>query len=259
MSRLIAEGVSFRFPGREPLLKKIGFRAGGGELVSLIGPNGAGKTTLLKCLLGLLRCQGTVRLDDTPVRSLSPARRASLLAYIPQHHGLSFSYPAFEVVLMGATPALRWYRSPGKAERERAERAMEEMGVYHLREQPFDTLSGGEQQLCMMARAMMADAKVWLLDEPAANLDYGNTRRLMERLQMLAGDGYLILQSIHAPETAAFFSTRILALQDGQLIADGKPDVLDETLMERLYGVKVRRRELREPDGVFPVFLPVRR
>lgn len=133
---------------------------------------------------------------------------------------------------------------------------MEEMGVYHLREQPFDTLSGGEQQLCMMARAMMADAKVWLLDEPAANLDYGNTRRLMERLQMLAGDGYLILQSIHAPETAAFFSTRILALQDGQLIADGKPDVLDETLMERLYGVKVRRRELREPDGVFPVFLP---
>ena len=105
----------------------------------------------------------------------------------------------------------------------------------------------------------MADAKVWLLDEPAANLDYGNTRRLMERLQTLAGDGYLILQSIHAPETAAFFSTRILALQDGQLIADGKPDVLDETLMERLYGVKVRRRELREPDGVFPVFLPVRR
>ena len=254
MNRLIAEGVSFRYPGREPLLKKIGFQVGGGELVSLIGPNGAGKTTLLKCLLGLLRCQGAVRLDDTPVRS-----RASLLAYIPQHHGLSFSYPAFEVVLMGATPALRWYRSPGKAEKERAERAMEEMGVYHLREQPFDTLSGGEQQLCMMARAMMADAKVWLLDEPAANLDYGNTRRLMERLQTLAGDGYLILQSIHAPETAVFFSTRILALQDGQLIADGKPDVLDETLMERLYGVKVRRRELREPDGVFPVFLPVRR
>ena len=83
MSRLIAEGVSFRYPGREPLLKKIGFQAGGGELVSLIGPNGAGKTTLLKCLLGLLRCQGTVRLDGTPVRSLSPARRASLLAYIP--------------------------------------------------------------------------------------------------------------------------------------------------------------------------------
>ena len=111
MSRLIAEGVSFRYPGREPLLKKIGFQADGGELVSLIGPNGVGKTTLLKCLLGLLRCQGTVRLDNTPVRSLSPARRASLLAYIPQHHGLSFSYPAFEVVLMGATPALRWYRS----------------------------------------------------------------------------------------------------------------------------------------------------
>ena len=165
MNRLIAEGVSFRYPGREPLLKGISFQAGSGELVSLIGPNGAGKTTLLKCLLGLLRCQGTVRLDDTPVRSLSPNRRASLLAYIPQHHGLSFSYPAFEVVLMGATPALRWYRSPGKAEKERAERAMEEMGVYHLREQPFDTLSGGEQQLCMMARAMMADAKVWLLDE----------------------------------------------------------------------------------------------
>ena len=77
MSRLIAEGVSFRYPGREPLLKGISFQAGGGELVSLIGPNGAGKTTLLKCLLGLLRCQGTVRLDGTPVRS--PAGLASRL------------------------------------------------------------------------------------------------------------------------------------------------------------------------------------
>ena len=258
MNRLTVQNLSFRYPGGQPLLEDISFSVGEGELISLIGQNGAGKTTLLKCLMGLLPGKGEVLLDGEPVGHFSPGRRAEKIAYIPQNHGISFTYTAFEVVLMGATPTLPWYRSPGKAESRRAEEAMETLGILPLGDRDFDTLSGGEQQLCMMARAMMTDAKVWLLDEPAANLDYGNTLRMMERLSTLARKGYCILQSIHDPEIAVLFSTRLLALQNGKLAADGGPEVLDEGLMERLYGVKVRRREILEPDGRFPVFLPGR-
>ena len=244
--KLIVDRLSFGYPHCQPLLKEVSFSAEGGELISLLGPNGTGKTTLFRCILGQLRASGTITLDGQPLSALSPRQLAAKVAYIPQSHSPAFSYPVEEMILMGAAAGLKWFQHPGRAERERLDEVMDNLGLETLRGRAFDTLSGGEQQLVMMARAMMTDARVWLLDEPAANLDYGNQTRLLLQLQQLAAKGYLLIQSTHS-----------LALADGVLAGDGDPaKVLDAGMIQTLYGLKVKAVDIPSGGRDVRVFLP---
>ena len=255
--KLVVDRLSFGYPHSRPLLKEISFCAESGELISLLGPNGTGKTTLFRCILGQLRASGEMTLDGQPLSSLSPRQLASRVAYIPQSHSPAFSYPVEEMILMGAAAGLKWFQHPGRAERERLDEVIDSLGREPLRQRAFDTLSGGEQQLVMMARAMMTDARVWLLDEPAANLDYGNQTRLLLQLQQLAAKGYLLIQSTHSPQQAALYSSRVLALADGKLAGDGEPSkVLDAEMIQTLYGLKVQVCDIPSGGRNVRVFLP---
>ncbi len=255
--KLVVDRLSFGYPHSRPLLKEISFCAESGELISLLGPNGTGKTTLFRCILGQLRASGEMTLDGQPLSSLSPRQLASRVAYIPQSHSPAFSYPVEEMILMGAAAGLKWFQHPGRTERERLDEVIDSLGLEPLRQRAFDTLSGGEQQLVMMARAMMTDARVWLLDEPAANLDYGNQTRLLLQLQQLAAKGYLLIQSTHSPQQAALYSSRVLALADGKLAGDGEPaKVLDAEMIQTLYGLKVQVCDIPSGGRNVRVFLP---
>ncbi len=255
--KLVVDRLSFGYPHSRPLLKEISFCAESGELISLLGPNGTGKTTLFRCILGQLRASGEMTLDGQPLSSLSPRQLASRIAYIPQSHSPAFSYPVEEMILMGAAAGLKWFQHPGRTERERLDEVIDSLGLEPLRQRAFDTLSGGEQQLVMMARAMMTDARVWLLDEPAANLDYGNQTRLLLQLQQLAAKGYLLIQSTHSPQQAALYSSRVLALADGKLAGDGEPaKVLDAEMIQTLYGLKVQVCDIPSGGRNVRVFLP---
>lgn len=255
--KLVVDRLSFGYPHSRPLLKEISFCAESGELISLLGPNGTGKTTLFRCILGQLRASGEMTLDGQPLSSLSPRQLASRVAYIPQSHSPAFSYPVEEMILMGAAAGLKWFQHPGRTERERLDEVIDSLGLESLRQRAFDTLSGGEQQLVMMARAMMTDARVWLLDEPAANLDYGNQTRLLLQLQQLAAKGYLLIQSTHSPQQAALYSSRVLALADGKLAGDGEPaKVLDAEMIQTLYGLKVQVCDIPSGGRNVRVFLP---
>ena len=255
--KLVVDRLSFGYPHSRPLLKEISFCAESGELISLLGPNGTGKTTLFRCILGQLRASGEMTLDGQPLSSLSPRQLASRVAYIPQSHSPAVSYPVEEMILMGAAAGLKWFQHPGRTERERLDEVIDSLGLEPLRQRAFDTLSGGEQQLVMMARAMMTDARVWLLDEPAANLDYGNQTRLLLQLQQLAAKGYLLIQSTHSPQQAALYSSRVLALADGKLAGDGEPaKVLDAEMIQTLYGLKVQVCDIPSGGRNVRVFLP---
>lgn len=255
--KLVADRLSFGYPHGEQLLKEVSFSAQSGELISLLGPNGTGKTTLFRCILGQLRATGEILLDGEPLAALSPRALAGKVAYIPQSHSPAFSYPVEEMILMGAVAGLKWFQQPGKAERAKLEEVIDSLGLEPLRNRAYDTLSGGEQQLVMMARAMMTDARVWLLDEPAANLDYGNQTRLLLLLQQLAEKGYLLIQSTHSPQQAALYSSRVLALADGKLAGDGEPaKVLDADMIQTLYGLNVKVCDIPSGGHEVRVFLP---
>ncbi len=220
---LRVEGVQYNYPEAE-ILKGVTFALPYGQLVSVLGANGVGKSTLFRCILGLNKdYTGSIFFDDAEVRTLNNQQIAQRVAYIPQSHYLSFQYSVFDMVLMGTTSGLSLTGSPGKAEHARAQAAIDMVGIGRLQARTFQKISGGEQQLVLLARAIAQAAKIIIMDEPTANLDYGNQIKVLNCMRKLADAGYLILQSTHNPEQAYLFSDRILAFAEGKLLADGKP------------------------------------
>lgn len=223
-----------------PVLQGISFSAESGDFLSVLGANGAGKSTLFRCLLGgLTDYTGAIELDGRDVRTLSRRETAEHIAYIPQIHRPTFGYSVLDTTLMGLTRQLSPFRSPTPEMEKHAMDALEQMGVAQLAERNFATLSGGEQQLVLIARALCQQSDILVMDEPTSSLDYGNQLRVLERVRLLAQQGYTVLLSTHDPQHALRFSQKVLALSGGQVAADGcTADVLTPELIRRLYGVE---------------------
>jgi iron complex transport system ATP-binding protein len=223
------------------VLHDISFSVGKGEFLSILGPNGVGKSTLFRCVLGLLSgYTGQVLVDGVDARSFSVREAARHIAYIPQSSHPVFNYSVFDIVLMGRTSGLSTFRSPGRKDTEQCLWALEKIGISHLRDRCFHRLSGGEQQLVLIARALVQNAPILMLDEPTANLDFGNQLLVLEQARSLAREGYTVIQTTHHPEQSYMFSDRILAIQKGRVLTEGKPsDVLTEETIRSLYGVDV--------------------
>lgn len=234
------KNLSFSY-GDRPVLHDISFSVGKGEFLSILGPNGVGKSTLFRCVLGLLSgYTGQVLVDGVDARSFSTREAAKHIAYIPQSSRSIFNYSVFDIVLMGRTSGLSTFRSPGKKDKEICRWAMEKVGITHLQDRCFHRLSGGEQQLVLIARALVQKAPVLMLDEPTANLDFGNQLLVLEQARALAREGYTVIQTTHHPEQSYMYSDRILAIQKGRVLTEGTPhEVLTAETMEALYHVDV--------------------
>ena len=250
---LNVENLSFSY-GKHQVLHEVSFAAQAGELLAILGPNGAGKTTLFKCVMGLeRRYTGNVLAEGADLSSLSPRERAHRVAAIPQAHPLSFRYSAFDMVLMGTSHGLSPFAIPGEKEREMARAAMERVHIWPLRERPFDQLSGGEQQLVFIARALAQQAKILLMDEPTSSLDYGNRLLVLGVARDLARSEYTVLLSTHDPQHALWFADRALALQEGRVLALGTPrEVVTPPLLSALYGRQIELLDTAQGPVLVP-------
>jgi len=248
--RMRIEDLHFSY-GSHEVLKGVSFGVEDSGFVSLLGPNGAGKSTLFRCMLGLLEpTSGSVHICGRDIRNMPAAELSHRVAYIPQSHTPVFNFSVFDMVLMGTTAQLPRFSSPGKQQKELAEAAMERMGIYHLRNRGCSNISGGERQLALIARAMAQQAKILVMDEPSASLDYGNKLRVMETVKSLTKDGYTVIQSTHDPDQAYLYSDQILALYDGKILAWGTPqETISSALVSTLYGVDVEVCSMHR-DGI---------
>lgn len=243
--KLKVEHLDFYF-GKRQILKDVGFETQSGEFLSVLGPNGVGKSTLFRCILNLLTPKaGTVTLDGRNVRQMSEKELAQHIAYIPQFHSPAFNYSVLEMVLMGTASQLGALATPGKQQLEIAKNALVRMNIAHLAEHPYGFCSGGEKQLCLIARAIAQQAKILVMDEPSASLDFGNRIRVMQTVRSLVTDGYAVVQTTHDPEQAYLYSDKILAMHDGKVLAHGTPqEIMQPELISKLYGVDVEVHSL---------------
>lgn len=254
---LTVNDLSYTYRGGHTALQNVSFTARQGELLSVLGPNGAGKSTLFRCILGgLPDYGGAILLDGRDARTLDQRALAAHIAYIPQIHRPTFGYSVLDTALMGLTRQLSPFRSPSAQQEGQAMAALEQLGVSHLAPRSFSELSGGEQQLVLIARALCQQADILVMDEPTSSLDYGNQLRVLRCVKALARRGYTVILSTHDPQHALRFSRRVLALQGGRVAAEGDTrSVLTPDLIRQLYGVESVL--LDTPDGA--ALLPVRR
>lgn len=243
---IVVDKLSFSY-GEHRVLNEVSFLADYGEFVSVIGPNGVGKTTLFRCILGLNKPDGgCIRIEEKDISEMEPKELARKIAYIPQSHNPVFNYSVFDMVLMGTTAQMGRTTSPGKIQREMASQAMELLGITDIQNRGFRYISGGERQLVLIARAIAQQAKIMVMDEPTASLDFGNRIQVMKTVRKLVDGGYTVIQSTHDPNQAYMYSDKVLALDEGTVAMYGPPDeVINSELITKLYGVDVEVCNLR--------------
>lgn len=247
---LAAENLGFGYPGRA-VGREVSFTLHAGEVLCLLGPNGGGKTTLFKTLLGLLPAQqGRALVDGRDIGAIDAQTRARLLAYVPQAQAGYFPYTVDDMVLMGRTAHIGLFASPSPADREAAHRAIDAIGIAHLTEQEFTRISGGERQLTLIARALAQEARVMFMDEPTANLDFGNQLRLLDLIGDLARRGIAVVFSTHDPDHGFHAADRVALLHQGRLLHLDTPDrTIRPDLLQQVYGVAVEIAEVADTAG----------
>ena len=240
MSFLDVMGISAGY-GKETVLKDLSFSLEKGVLMGVIGANGSGKTTLLKALCGILPHQGGCILDETVLEKQSPKQLARLVSYIPQRSGIAIDISALDVVLMGFNPRLGLLEHPTKQMKAAAMAALEQVGLADKAEMNYLHLSEGQKQLCILARTLVSDSKLLLLDEPESALDFRFRYQILSLLRSWVIQGARsAIVTLHDPTLALNFCDQLLLLGDGGILGILEPqkESLDkmEQMLSMVYG-----------------------
>jgi iron complex transport system ATP-binding protein len=254
---LIVKGVYFKHKDQTlDVLKGISFKAEKGGLTTILGPNGSGKTTLFKCISGLWKYyKGEIQVDGIIIDRLSFKKRARLFSFVPQEHEPPFPYSVFDVVLMGRASYIGVFSSPGKKDFEKAEEALNTVGIEHLRNIPYTKISGGERQLTLIARAISQEASVMLLDEPTSHLDFKNQINILKKIKEIANvRGITVVMTLHDPNLAGLFSDKVVVINSGSKVAEGLPkEIINEDLIRRVYEIDVKKANVDGQSIICPV------
>jgi len=255
MSGIEIRDVSVRIMEAE-ILRDLSLDVASGEWLALIGPNGAGKTTLMRAIAGLTHFDGSIILDGTDVARMHAKQRARTVAIVPQRPVLPPAMTVFEYVLLGRTPYIRYFDTEQASDIAVARGALERLDIAAFVDRPLGSLSGGEQQRVVLARAIAQEAPILLLDEGTSALDIGSQQQVLELVEELRlTDGFTVVSAMHDLTLAAQFAHTLALISRGRLISVGKPsDVLSVDMIREHYGAEVRIVE--DADGI--VIVPVR-
>ena len=239
--------------GSVHVFEDISFEIAEGTLIGILGANGSGKTTLLKAVCGILPHKGNCVLDGTMLEGLSPRNIAKLCSYIPQRSGITIDISVLDVVLMGFNTQLGLLARPDATMREAAVHALAQVGLAGREEENYLHLSEGQKQLCILARTLVTQSKLLLLDEPESALDFRYRYRMLEIIRSWVNEKRIgAIAALHDPGLALNYCDRILLLHEGKLLGSISPreDALShmEALLSKVYG-SVSLEQVRNRSG----------
>ncbi|MGQ0793234.1 MAG: ABC transporter ATP-binding protein [Deltaproteobacteria bacterium] len=248
-----ADKIDFGYGGVRAL-EGVSLAARRGEVIGVLGANGAGKSTLLKILSGLLNpTAGTLYYGGREARITGRREVAKSIAYVPQTSAFAFAFTVGEVVLMGRAPYVGRFEFESEGDFRIASRALETVGILHLRDRLVTEISGGERQLVSLARALAQEPRAMILDEPSTFLDPKHKTEIMRLLKTLKREGISVVAATHDIFSAMYEFDKILMLKSGLVFAEGAPaDVLREDTLSALYEIRVKVKREGERFFIIP-------
>ncbi len=255
MALIVVKDVHFAYDDSKFVLRGVNLEVKLGEVVTLLGPNGSGKTTLLRCIYKVLKPRiGCIYIDGKNILDLTSREIAKVISGVPQEHETTFPYRVIDVVVMGKTPFLDLFSAPSIKDYKVAKNILEKLGKAELAERPYTQISGGERQLVLIARALMQNPRVMLLDEPTKHLDIVNKMKVLSIIKKLAVEKRLaVLMTLHDPNEAIMFSDKIVLVKEGKVICSISSEELTAESLEKVYGMPFRLVK----DGNVKTILPV--
>ncbi len=257
---LEVENGCFGYPKQEKILKNINLHLEKGHILSVLGPNGIGKTTLLKCMIGLLPwTSGRSILNGTDLCKMKSKDIWNTISYIPQAHSFSFSYTGLEMVMLGRSSHLGLFEQPGAQEIEMAEAMMEKVGITRLAGKDCNRMSGGELQMVLIARALINEPQLIILDEPETGLDFHNQILVLNIIERLAHEeGISAIMNTHYPTNAMSIADEAFMMnRKGDRFYGTTDSILNEQNISRSFDVNVIVDEVSYKDRLIRNIIPV--
>lgn len=249
---------SFGYGGHE-ILHKLNFALEKDTILTILGPNGVGKTTLLKCVMGFYKWKsGETRIDGQRVDRTTEKLFWQKTGYVPQAKQSVFSYQAIDAIIMGLNTQKNFFAVPNKSDYEKAEQVMENLGILKLRNKSCNTLSGGELQMVIMARAMIAEPELLILDEPESNLDMKNQLQVVNTIERISEEFHTAcLINTHFPDHALKISDRTLMMgYGGRRILGETRDIVTEENIKSFFDVDSKVIALQVGERKYHTIFP---
>lgn len=248
--------ISGGYSKRKEIVHEVSFNVKQGDVLCVLGPNGCGKTTLFKMLLGFLpRSSGDILVSGKNMNKQSRKETAKYMAYIPQAHNPIFNYKVMDMVLLGRSAHILPFAAPNAEDYKIADAALRILNINHLADKEYTKISGGERQLVLIARAICQQAKILIMDEPSANLDYANQQLVMNTILKLSEEGYGIIISTHSPEHPFRLANKTLLMKDGRTVGFGCPkEILTSKSLKSVYGINIEVFQVTDSSKQFHSF-----
>lgn len=245
--------------GKRVVARNISFSAAPGEIISILGANGAGKTTLFKSILGHLSLLGgQVLLGGEKISNISRKRLANVIGYVPQAHTPPFPFKVLDVVTMGRTSHISIFAAPSKKDTDISREALKTVGMLELEDKIYTEISGGERQLVLIARALAQQPEILVMDEPTANLDFGNQVKMLMLINELAVQGLAVIMTTHFPDHTFMCSSKVAIIKNSDDFLIGSADeVITAKLLRDIYGIDVTVEKIILEDRVATICVPL--
>lgn len=239
---LNVENLSFYYDKSRVIFKDTNFALDQGEVLTILGPNGAGKSTMLNCLTNTLKPKkGKVYISGKDILNMSKNEIAQYIGYVPQVHIPTYDFTVMEFVSMGLAPKLGFFARPTKEDLQNVESYLDKMEIGHLKNKPYTQISGGERQKATIAKVLVQDPKIIILDEPTAHLDFGNQHRMVKLVENLATEGYTVIMTTHQPEHAMLLDSKTAIIdREGNFLFGKTREIITEDLLSQIYKMEIK-------------------
>ena len=254
-----AERLAFSYDGKKDIFKDISFEVKKGEIMAVLGANGVGKTTMMRCIMRFLSLkQGEVFINGNNTRKLSSSHFWKNISYVPQAKNLVFGYSVLNMVVMGLSQHIKFGYTPGRKEYERAYELLKDMGLEEFAERSCNSLSGGQLQMVLIARALIKNPDILIMDEPESNLDMKNQLKVLEIMKRIAkGRQVTVIINTHYPEHALRYTDKTLILGKDSFVFDESPKAITEENIYKYFKVNAGIYDVEIENEMYKGILPV--
>lgn len=257
MNLLEVKNLNFSYDNKKQIINNLNFTLQSGDVLAILGPNGSGKTTLLKIIMGMLNYDGDILLDGQDIKTLSARDYWKKVSFVPQQRNVANDLTVYDSIMIGRSCYIGPFSIPSKIDYEECDKVIDELNLHRFKDRYCNTLSGGELQLVLIARALVSNPKILILDEPESGLDFRNQLVILDIIEKLKNKNITSIFNTHYPKHALQKANKTIMLGSDTPLYGSTNDIIIESNIEKIFGIKALINEIKVGNETIKNVIPL--